>query len=181
MKKRSVFAFFLLILSVSGNAQPTTAPSAGKNSLATLNLHFPVGIFARSHFAGPGLNYSWSHKRFGRNIVSKKPGLILDAGGDYYFGKKIRVAGHDFRYDGYLYTHAMPGIMFNPWLNAHIGLTAGPTMGIYSGNIDLGWGANLFAAYFFKKNLSIGPAITYKKHSKTDALWGGAGRISFCF
>jgi hypothetical protein len=177
MKKRCVFILVLAGFLLRANAQI----SGSQSNLASIDVHLPVGVFARSHTAGAGLNYSWSAKRFGRNTQKKKPGLVLNAGGDYYLGKKIKVTGHDFRYDAYFYAHAMAGILFNPWSNANISLSAGPTLGIYSGNSDFGYGVSLLGAYFFKRNISIGPGIIYKKHSKADALWSGAARVSYGF
>ena len=43
----------------------------GSSHLASLDIDLPVGEFAKSHFAGVGLNYSWSNHRFGKNIAIK--------------------------------------------------------------------------------------------------------------
>jgi hypothetical protein len=75
----------------------------------------------------------------------------------------------------------MAGIITNPWAFTHISLTAGPTIGIYKGNSDMGMGVNLFGSYFLNRKISIGPGITYKKHPDTDGLWTASVRISYAF
>lgn len=163
-------------------ADPVISPPKGFSHSGSLVLHVPVGVFAGSHFAGAGLHYSWSPRRYGRNISSSKLiGLTFNTGADYYFGKKIKPAGYDFRYGGYLYFHAAAGILVNPWPNANISLAAGPTIGIYEGNADTGLGAILSGSYFITKNISVGPGITCKKHARADALWTGTIRASYIF
>jgi hypothetical protein len=184
MKKRSVFGVLFLVSCISLQAQTTPSPDKfkGKSSLATLDIHVPVGVFARSHIAGVGLNYSWSHHRYGKDIYpSKLIGFTFNAGADYYLGKRTRIAGYKFHYDGYIYAHIMPGIQINPWSNGNIALTAGPTLGIYKGNTEPGYGVNLFGSFFITKNIAIGPGISYKKHEQADALWGGILRGSWAF
>jgi hypothetical protein len=154
----------------------------GSNHLASLDIHLPLGVFAKSHFAGIGLNYSWSNHRFGTNISGEKlAGLTLNAGGNYYFGKNVSPAGYDFRYGGYIYFHVMPGLLFNPWRNANISVNAGPTMGIYSGDIDFGFGVMTTASYYITEKIAAGTGISFKKHYQTDPLWACIARISFTF
>lgn len=108
-----------------------------------------------------------------------------NGGVDYYLGKKIEEAGQDFRYGGYTYLYIQAGIIINPVKKGNISLTAGPTMGIYKGNSDFGWGVNLFGAYllqgFMENKIMIGPGVTYKKHAQADALWTAAIRVSYRF
>jgi hypothetical protein len=185
--KKIVLLFLLLSPAGRGIHAQSTMPAAPvplkrMNNAVSLDIHLPAGVFARSQFAGAGLSYSWSHRRYGRNISpSKLIGLTFNAGTGYYFGKKITTAGYDFNYGGYIYFHALAGMLVNPWPNGNIALTAGPGLGIYKGNTDLGMGVNLFGAYFLKKNIAIGPGLTYKKHPHTDALWTGAIRASYIF
>jgi hypothetical protein len=161
-------------------AQDKPAHSGGQDHLASLDLHIPLGVFARSQFAGAGLSYSWSHHRFGANISSSKLiGFTFNAGGDYYFGRSIKTAGSPFQYGGYIYTYLLAGIISNPRPKLNLSLTAGPTLGIYKGNTDMGAGVNLFGNYSIEKNLSIGPGVTYKKHPDADALWTGTIRLSY--
>jgi hypothetical protein len=169
---------------VSGQQDTSFTPhhSKGSSQLVSLDLHLPMGVFARSHIASAGLNYSWSHQRFGDNVVASKwVGFTFTSGADFYFGKRTIPAGYSFRYGSYIYAYALAGIITNPWPVANITLTAGPTLGIYKGNTDFGAGVNLFGSYYIKPNISIGPGITYKKHSDVDALWTGAVRVSYVF
>jgi hypothetical protein len=173
----------ILLITLNIAAQDDKKPedhSGGRDHLVSLDLHVPLGVFARSQFAGAGLSYSWSHHRFGSYISSPKLiGFTFNAGGDYYFGRSIQTAGHPFQYGGYFYTYFHAGIISNPKPNLNLWLTAGPTLGIYKGNADMGAGVNFFGSYYFRKNLSIGPGVTYKKHPDADALWTGTVRLSY--
>ena len=173
---------FLIALNSFGQTNESARPEKGKSQLVSLDLHLPVGVFARSQFAGAGLNYSWSNHRYGPNSVNAKLiGFTANAGGDYYFGRRIRTAGYPFQYGGYIYGWLMAGIIANPWTFTQFTLTAGPTVGIYKGNADMGFGVNLFGSYFINQKIGVGPGITYKKHSDADALWTGSVRISYVF
>lgn len=165
-----------LILSCS-----RSAAQQGGSHLLSLDLQVPVGVFAASHFAGAGFNYSWSHQRFGNKVFKKTPGFMLNGGADYYFGKKISTAGYPFTYGGYLYLYVMPGLIVNPWQNGNITLKAGPSMGLYKGNADWGLNTTINGNYFLSDKISIGPGISYKKHAQKYALWSGIVRISFAF
>jgi hypothetical protein len=186
IKKRDVFIAFFLLACFKMQGQPNAVSSTWipktSSSLASLDIQVPVGVFARSQFAGAGLNYSWSHRRYGIFArPSKWIGLTFNAGGDYYLGKKIKPSGYDFRFGDYIYLYALAGMIVNPWYATNISLTAGPIMGIYKGNSEMGYGVNLIAMYYLKDNISIGPGITYKKQPDTDALWSGVVRLSYRF
>lgn len=156
--------------------------SKGKSQSVAFGMYLPFGVFSKSHIVGVGLDYSWSHHRFGRNISSKKTvGFVVNSGINYYTGKKITTAGYDFRYGEYLNLYAMPGIIYNPLKNANVALTAGPSLNIYKGSANAGIGINLFSNYFVSENIAIGPGIIYKKHTNTDALWAAAIRALYIF
>ena len=172
----------LITLNLPAQDNEKTSHPKGQDHLASLDFHLPLGVFARSQFAGAGLNYSWSHHRFGDNIsTSKLIGFTFNAGADYYFGRRIKTAGYPFQYGGYIYSFLLVGLITNPQPDLNLTLTAGPTLGIYKGNSDMGIGVNLFGSYYFRKNLSIGPGITFKKHPDADALWTGTVRIGYVF
>jgi hypothetical protein len=174
----------VILIALNSFAQAGEYRMAGqaKSQLVSLDLHLPLGVFARSQFAGAGLNYSWSNHRYGSTISKAKlVGFTANAGGDYYFGRRIRTAGYPFQYGGYLYGWLMAGIITNPWTFTHITLTGGPTVGIYKGNADMGFGVNLFSGYFINQKIAVGPGITYKKHPDADGLWTGSIRISYLF
>lgn len=176
----TVLFYFLITLDLAAQEKPDPVLPRGKDHIASFDLHLPLGVFARSQFVGAGLGYSWSHHRFGDNIMAAKLiGFTLNAGGDYYFGRRVKTAGYPFQYGGYIYAYLLAGIITNPWQDFNLSLTAGPTLGIYKGNADMGIGVTLSGNYYFKKNLSVGPGITYKKHPDTDALWTGSIRLSY--
>ena len=161
-------------------AQTDHSLQGGKSHLASLDIHLPVGVFARSHIAGAGLNYSWSNHRFGMDLTQKRAiGLVFNVGADYYLGKKIKPAGYSFRYGDYLYLHAMTGILFNTFSSGNISLTTGPALGIYSGNSEFGLNVTLTGNLFLTENISIGPGVTYQKQAQTEALWSGVIRLSY--
>ncbi len=154
----------------------------GKSQAIAFGLYAPLGIFSKSHIAGAGIDYSWSHHKFGRNVSpAKSIGFIVNGGVNYYYGKKITTAGYDFRYGGYLNLYAMPGIIYNPLKNANVALTAGPSLNIYKGSANAGIGINLFSNYFLSEKIALGPGIIYKKHTNTNALWAAAIRALYIF
>lgn len=184
MKKYLLLLTGLGLIGLTGWSQLLIVPALPQKAshAVSLDVHLPAGVFARSQFAGAGLNYSWSHHRFGQNVSpSKRIGFTANGGADYYFGKKVKTAGYDFRYGGYIYLHALAGLLVNPWPDGNISLVGGPTRGIYEGNADTGFGVNLFGSFYLKNNIAIGPGIMYKKHAGTDALWTGAVRASYTF
>src|SRR5690348_1446536 len=122
-------AILVLLIALNSFAQAGDYKMAppGQSHLASIDLHLPLGVFARSQFAGAGLNYSWSNHRYGSDVVNRKLiGFTANAGGDYYFGRRIRTAGYPFQYGGYIYGWLMAGIIANPWTFTHISLTGGP-------------------------------------------------------
>jgi hypothetical protein len=170
----------LITLNLSAQEKPKVVLPVGKDHLASFDLHLPLGVFASSHFGGVGLSYSWSHHRFGDKVSpSKLLGFTLNTGGDYYFGRRVKTAGHPFQNGGYINTYLLAGIVNNPRNDINVSFTAGPTLGIYKGNADMGAAVNLFGNYFFEDNLSLGSGVTYKKHTAADALWTWTIRFSY--
>jgi len=166
-------------------AQPADTPLKhikGKSQAIAFGIYMPIGMFSKSHIAGAGIDYSRSRHRFGRNISpGRLIGFIVIGGIIYYTGQRIKTAGYDFHYGGYLNLYTMPGIICNPVKNGNISLTAGPALNIYKGSANAGIGINFCGNYFVSRNIAIGPGIIYKKHTKTDALWAVAIRASYIF
>jgi hypothetical protein len=164
---------------ISGQSNYTN----GNSNAAALGINVPVGEFSKTHIAGIGLAYSWSHHRFGNlNTVPKKLiGFTADGSIDYYFGKKENVAGYDYHYGGYIYLHVFGGAIYNPTKKMNIRLTTGPTMGIYKGSADFGFGVNLSGSYYINNTIAIGPAIIFLKHKEAAALWVGSIRGTYSF
>lgn len=186
MKKHSILFIFSLLIYLGMRAQIADTSSLkhikGKSQAIAFGIYTPIGIFSKSHIAGAGIDYSRSRHRFGRNISPRRLiGFIVNGGINYYTGKRIKTAGYDFRYAGYINLYAMPGIIYNPLKNGNISLTAGPALNIYKGSANAGIGINFCGNYFVSRNIAIGPGIIYKKHTKTDALWAVAIRASYIF
>jgi hypothetical protein len=161
---------------------PATRQIKGTQNLIGFGFFFPVGAFAQTHFAGAGLDYSWSPYRFGRNItLDKSFGFIVNGGISYYAGKRITTEGYESSYGGFMNVYAMPGIMYNPLKNGTFSLTAGPALNIYKGEASAGFGVSLLSNYFLSENVTIGPGLVYKKHPDTDALWAITIRVAHNF
>jgi hypothetical protein len=193
MKRIHVFCLLSLTLCIYANGQEltvtprmvpdfTSKEKPRAQHLGSLLLHAPVGIFAKSHLAGVGLNYALFHSRYRIYVFKKYIGFTANGGVDYYPGKKTEVAGHDFKYSGYGYGYIQAGIATAITKKAGVSLTAGPAMGIYKGNAEFGWNAGLFGTWpISNTRLLIGPGLTWKKHKETDALWTIAIRTSYRF
>ena len=152
------------------------------SNAVALGLSFPVGVFNRTHTAGLTLDYSRSNHRYGNDaFAGKLIKFAMNGGVGYNVGKSTTTAGYEFRYSGYFMMYAAAGIDYKPANPVNISLTAGPMMSIYKGSADFGAGVNLFWNYFLSKNIGVGPGISYRTHSKTDALWSGTIRASYAF
>lgn len=184
MKKSSLFLFISLFVATVLSAQttagkPDTHPAS---QTAAINLSLPVGVFGRSHIAGAGFEYARSNHRFGQNIKPEKfIGFTYTASADYFLGKKTNTAGYPFRYGNYLYVNGAAGIICNPTVHSNFSLTAGPSAGIYKTGISGGVMAKISGNYYADKNISIGPALVYRKHADADALWALAIKVSYVF
>jgi hypothetical protein len=155
----------------------------GKNNAGAFCINIPVGEFFKTHFAGISLDYSWSHHRFGNlKVLPKKIiGFTANGGIAYYFGKEEMVAGHDYRYSGYLYLHAFGGAIYNPCKKGSITLTTGPTLGIYKAIADVGFGINIGGSYSLTDKIGLGPEMIFLKHHEAAALWVCAVRGIYSF
>jgi hypothetical protein len=155
----------------------------GKNNAGAFGINIPVGEFSKTHIAGIGLDYSWSHHRFGNlKVLPKKLiGFTAKGGIAYYFGKKETVAGYDYRYGGYLYLHAFGGAIYNPCKKGNITLTIGPTLGIYKGSADVGFGVNLGGSYSLTDKIALRPEIIFLNHHEAAALWVVTMRAVYSF
>lgn len=173
--KKAIYPLVCLLLSFSATYAQTQRVDAvpGKSQSINLSISVPISNFAQSHLAGAGVDYSWSNKRFGnKKLPVKSPfGITANAGVDYFIGKKITTTGSPFRYNNYLYLHALAGIIYNASPNIYTTLTAGPSAGIYDGSIRGGLMTVLSGQYYINEKISIGPSASYRKHAGTNGLW----------
>ncbi len=151
------------------------------NQAVSLTLQSPVAIFQRSHRAGAGLEYAWSRKHFGIAQSRRNLGLLLKGGGDYFLGKQVTTAGYHFRYDDYLYFHALAGLIYNPLANMGVSITAGPSLGVYAGNSSVGIMGDASIMFFTKQRFALGSVLEYRKHHQANALWSLGIRGSYAF
>ena len=170
-----------VLAQTTGSGIDKKSSKANSNAVA-LGFSFPIGAFNRSHTAGITADYSRSKDRYGNDaIAGKLISFALNAGVSYHAGKSTSTSGYEFRYGGYFNLYVAAGIDYKPALPVNISLTAGPVMSIYEGATGIGVGAQLFWSYFVSKNIAIGPGISCRKESKTDALWSGSIRASYAF
>jgi len=155
----------------------------GKDNAASFGINIPVGEFSKTHFAGIALDYSWSHHRFGslKALPKMLIGFTANGGIDYYFGKKETIAGYEYRYGGDIYFHLFGGAIYNPCKKGNITLTAGPTLGIYKGRADAGFGINIGGSYSLTDKIAITPGIICLKHNDAASLWVAAVRGTYSF
>jgi hypothetical protein len=160
---------------------PTPTIKPKNQHLVSLFVHAPVGVFSKSHIAGFGLNYNLVSRHYVKLWQKRYLNFTAIGGIDYFLGKKTEVAGHDFTYEGYTYLYLHAGIMTQFIRKSGILLSAGPSTGLYKGNTDFGWSAAMSANIVLSERIVIGPAVTYRKHKETDALWALAVRTAYRF
>jgi hypothetical protein len=186
--RRTVFILIVSLfatIKVLGQDGKPVSPNytKGKNNASSFGINIPVGEFSKTHFAGISLDYSWSHHRFGNLKALPKKLIELTANGGiaYYFGKKEMVAGYDYRYGGYLYLHAFAGAIYNPCKKGNITLTTGPSLGIYKGSADVGFGIKVGGSYSITDKIALRPEIIFLKHHEAAPLWVVAMRAVYSF
>lgn len=182
--KKTGYTLLISLLTICGQLiQINAAGQSGKQHAVSLGINAPLGEFAETHIAGIGSHYSWSHHRFGKLPVLPKKmiGFTANGGIDYYIGKKVKTAGYDFKFGGYLYLHAFGGIIYNPTKKENITLTTGPTMGLYKGNADAGLGVMLTISSYITDQMAITPGVMYMKHDNTNAHWVASVRATYIF
>ena len=186
--KKTIFLVFAGSMLIKGIMAQTTdpnsnpKPSKAMSNVMALGLSFPIDAFNRTHTAGITLDYFRSTRRYGNDVPADKLiNFAVNGGVSYNAGKSTTTSGYEFRYGGYFTLYAAAGIDYKPAMPVNIALTAGPVLSIYEGSAEIGAGVNLFWSYFLSKNIAIGPGISYRKHSKTEALWSGTIRASYSF
>ena len=155
----------------------------GKSNSISAGINIPFGKFSSTHRYGFGLDYSWSHHRYGRmnETPLKLLGFTFNVGADYYIGKKENTGYAPYTYNDYTYLHSYAGVIYNAGKKTNISLTAGPALGLYAGHSQFNLGVNLTGSYYLTKNIAIAPAIMLMKESDSNPLWAGAVRIVYCF
>jgi hypothetical protein len=182
MKKTAYTLLAGLLVMAGLLTQIKAAGQTGTQHSILMDIDLPIGQFQNTHLGGVGLQYAWSNHRFSKNIQPEKLlGFTANGGLDYYLGTTVKVAGYDYTYSNYLSLHTFGGVIYNPAKNSHITLTAGPTLDIYDGSADAGFGVALAAGYYFARNIAFSPALLYMKHDNTKALWVASFRIIYSF
>jgi hypothetical protein len=156
---------------------------SGKVNAVSLGAGLPLGNFSSTHMIGVATNYSWSDHRFGgMDVKPVKPfGFTANGGVAYYFGKKETVSGYTYDYHRYIFIHAYAGVIYNPWRNGNIMLTAGPALGIYNGHTQFNIGSCLEGSYYITDKIAITPGIIFMKEHRADPLWTTSLKATMAF
>lgn len=158
----------------------------GRSNQLSLNVNIPLGGYLKDiSNIGIGLEYGWSKGRFGKmtSLPSKPVGFTFNIGIDYYFGQKEKVGNYSYKYEGTTYFHTYGGVIYNPCKMGYISLTAGPSLELYDGNSEFGFGVNLSGSYYLCKwsNIGISPNITFMKQGSSEAVFSGGIKLNYTF
>ena len=172
-----------------GIAQPKNSEkpkSAGRSNDVSLNFNTPVGGYLKdiSNFS-MGATYSWSKERFGNmpSVPARTIGFTANIGVDYYFGEKENYYNQTVKYKGTTYLHAYGGAIYNPCAGGNIILTTGPSLEIYNGNSQFGFGVSLTGSIYFSKcrDIGISPNIIVMKQGNSEAVFAGGLGFNMAF
>lgn len=177
-----VLSFSLTIVLYTSGQSHQGDHFPGKMHSVAIGMNLPVGDFSSTHIIGASAEYSWTHHRFGRFIITKKKlGFIANAGLAYYFGKKETVSGYSYDYPGYLFIDMMGGAIINYGKKTNIDLTAGPAIGFYNGDSKFNFSARLEGTYYIKQRIGISPAVIMMKEHGVNVLWSAMIKGSWLF
>jgi hypothetical protein len=178
----TINCLFTTIVAQTKEKENKVQPKGKSNSIST-GFDIPLGKFSDTHSFGGGIDYSWSNHRFGKmDITPQNPfGFIVNTGGDYYTGKKETIGIYAYDYPSYINLHTYCGVIYNSDNKVNINLTAGPTLGIYSGTADFGLGANLSGNYYLNKNIAITPVLVFMNNFDAVPFWVVSIRVSYVF
>jgi hypothetical protein len=144
----------------------------GVNNVGSASITVPIGVFAESHLIGLSLNYWHSRTVFRADSTRQKRKIwwVGNGGIEYYLGKKETLNGNTFRFGNYSYIYATTGFSYNLFKYTTIFLVAGPSLGLYKGNADLGIRASAGLNYLVSNQIIIYSSIAYMKHGDVNAL-----------
>jgi hypothetical protein len=156
---------------------------AGKQQVVSAGINVPLGDFSSTHIGGIAIEYARSRNRFGQlsTLPSKKLGYVIEGGLAYYLGKKETISGYAYKYPGYYFLHAYPGLLYTPCKKGNISLNAGPALGLYNGDLRFTIGAKLQGSWYVNEKTGINPGIFLMKESGTDPLWGVTLKATLTF
>jgi hypothetical protein len=188
MKKILLFAITANLFVNTTMSQPKNEEKGqqGQSNEVSLNFDLPVSGYLKdiSSF-GIGAQYAWSNHHFGKmSSIPESPfGFTFNAGTDYYFGKKQSSGIYSIKYDGTTYLHAYGGGIFNPCDRGNISLTAGPSLELYNGDSQFGFGVNLSGSLYFNKcgRFALSPDFTFMKQGSSDPIYVAGLRCDLSF
>ncbi len=186
MKKIVVILFVVSLTGIKGSAQApviTKVQAENNNSCIAAGPVFPLGNFSSTHLAGIGAEYAWSHNRFGKMHANfqKKNDFVAAGGVAHYFGKKEKIGAGTFKYPGYTFIHINAGILYNLFRAGSISLTAGPGLGIYSGNTRFNINTVLCIRYYVSPEIAITPGLVLIKETGSDPLYSASLKAAIVF
>lgn len=159
------------------------AQSKGRSWNTAAGIDLPFGLFYDTHFPGAGADISYSNHRFGKLPVkpAKQFGYLLNAGADFYFGRKENVSGHSFSYKGYFIFHTYGGVIFNHGKRINLNLVAGPALSAYNDQLRFNIGSNLSGTYYITGKIGVSPSIMLVKEKGADWLGSVSVRGNWAF
>lgn len=163
------------------NNKPTVK---GSNHQLSLNVNTPMGGYLKDiSNIGFGIEYGWSKGRFGKmhSRPEKPVSFTFHAGIDHYLGQKEKVGNDSYKYKGITYFHLFGGAIYNISNIENIILTTGPSLELYDGKTEFGFGVNLSVSFYLNKcrNMGITPNITFMKQGKSEAVFSGGFRLNY--
>lgn len=186
MKKIVVILLIVSLTVIKSSSQVpviTKVQTENNNSSIAAGPVFPLGNFSSTHLAGIGAEYAWSHNRFGKMHANlqKKIDFVATGGVAHYFGKKEKIGSGTFKYPGYTFLHMNAGIIYNLFRAGSICLTAGPGLGIYSGNTQFNISAVLRISYYVSPEIAITPGLVMMKETGSDPLYSASLKAAIFF
>ncbi len=180
MKKVAVL--ILLMRCFTGSSQELADSSLRRHHhLAGLGISMPLGELASTHYPGIQLHYQWYPHEIGRSLMKRPWRFIAGAAVAVFPGKGEKIVGRNFRYRDYFYFNLSGGLSYQLLPALFTSILAGPGLSINGPTTRAGLGMNWSAGWFASSRLSIGPAVDYRKHTKTNALWTASIRASYSF
>lgn len=145
----------------------TTGPSAA------------VGTFSQTHLAGFGVEAGGLTQFRKKQSSSRKHLLLLSwsAAGDYFWGRKEKVAGYSYQYKRYWLAHAYIGAALEIRKDLLVSLTAGPGIAQYNGSVNYNTGLQAAVHYAIAKRFFISPSFKLMQEPGTNWLAAAGLRV----
>jgi hypothetical protein len=183
MKKLCLLISICVAIHSSAQQNKNKVLPHGNSNSISVGANVAIGNFWNTHPFGIGVAYSWSNHRFGEtdSIPSCLFGFTGNAGIDYYFGKEESVGAFKYKYSNYIFFHTYGGVILTASKKISMELTTGPLLGLYKSTTQFGFALNLNGSFYVSQNMAITPSVQLFKLHRSDALYTGALKLTYCF